>query len=161
MGDEIDEHLHYSKHIHTLTPAKCAIEAVEEYRGQPAPPTAPANTPTPLRVYTQVVTRSSQQGPLYEVVFGDEVIVARSKQPFLAACRVLHDRGLRGPIELWDHERAFPRMRGKIEAAATQEVDETGTPRFRRHRQHWRVGVKTAAIDQAATYLPAGNNTEI
>lgn len=161
VGDEIATHLNFSNGLDPLTSQKRPIDFIGAYSGPPSPAPSASGGTTTHRIYTRLVSSASSRGPLYEAIFQDEVIIARSPQPFLDGCRVLSERGYRGAVELWDYERPYPRMRGLIEAAAQLAVDETGTPRFRNHRQHWRTEVRKAAADEAATSLPAAKEDEI
>jgi hypothetical protein len=59
----------------------------------------------------------TKRGLQFEAIYNGELICV-SHQPFFDSARVLHDRGLSGAYEMWDHERSYPRMRSTIEKAA-------------------------------------------
>lgn len=160
VGDTVHAHSFDLNDLETLTPENRSIDAIGDCSDAPAPAGRTVQEPNCLRIDVRPVTPSSSRGPLYEAVFQGEIVVARSAQPFLDACRVLQARGCRGRAELWDHERPFPRMQGTIEGASRLAVDETGTPRFRDHRQHWRKGDKTAADDGTATTPAAPDDSQ-
>jgi hypothetical protein len=67
--------------------------------------------------------KATKRGPQYEATYNGEIICV-SHQPFFDGARVLRDRGLTGQLEMWDHERPFPRMRSTIEKAAQLTVVE-------------------------------------
>lgn len=74
-----------------------------------------------------------QRGPLYNVTCRGELIVERTTQPLLDGARALAERGMSGPLEMWDRVSSFPRMRSTIEAAARLSVEEgEGAPRLRK-----------------------------
>ena len=82
-----------------------------------------------LRIYIQPTLKNdgthkvSKRGPLYDTTFNGEHICT-SHQPLLDGARVLHGRGLTGPLQMWDHERSYPRMHSTIEKAAKLTVAE-------------------------------------
>jgi hypothetical protein len=83
------------------------------------------------RVFISPVAGHCQRGPQYSVSFEGQQIVATSVTPFLDAARALKARGLTGRLEMWDHERPYPRMRGDIEKAAGLRVKEGDeSPKF-------------------------------
>lgn len=160
VGDEIAPHANGFNELEALPPENRTIDAIGDSSHAPAPTARTATGPNCFRIYIRIVTPSSNRGPLYAAVFQGEIVVARSAQPFLEACRVLQARGYRGCAELWDHERPFPRMQGTIAGAARLAVEEAGTPRFRNHRQHWRGEAETAANDGPATAIPEPNKCQ-
>jgi hypothetical protein len=169
VGDTVATHPNANKEIDALTFENGPVDNIGDGSDSPAPVAAqdfknfiPSSKVADSwasvqdwsqshRVFIRLVAPSSNRGPLYEAEFQGEVIVQSSAQPFLDACRVLRGRGLQGIVELWDQQGIAPRMRGLIDRAAKLAVDETGTPRFRNHRQHWREAPKTAAEDTSAT----------
>jgi len=68
-----------------------------------------------------------KRGILYDAEFDGEVVCQSTMTPFLDACRVLLSRGLTGDIEMWDHERPFPRMRATVEGAAQLAIIDRGS----------------------------------
>ena len=63
----------------------------------------------------------------YEARLGSpvgEVLCPSTRTPLLDGCRVLASHGLTGPVELWDSERPYPRMRADIAKAAKLTVKE-------------------------------------
>ena len=76
--------------------------------------------------------RVGKSGLLYDVEHEGEVIVRGSTTPLLDACRALAERGLQGPVEMWDRVRPFPRMISTVEAGAALTIREgsAGAPRF-------------------------------
>lgn len=83
----------------------------------------------------------TERGPLFDAYYGEEFLV-RSVQPFFDGARELQKRGLRGPMEMWDRERPFPRMEGLVEKAALLTVTEPrkGTLRIRAYKDDDRFG---------------------
>ncbi len=65
----------------------------------------------------------TKRGPLFEATYDGELICV-SHQPLFDGARVLHQRGLNGPLEMWDHERPYSRMQSTIEKAAKLTVVE-------------------------------------
>jgi hypothetical protein len=55
-----------------------------------------------------------------------EVLVTSSREPALAAARVLIGRGFdpAATLEMWDRERPYPRLRGVLDVMAGQTVIE-------------------------------------
>ena len=69
----------------------------------------------------------------YNVVFGGEIIVERSRDPETDLARALQARGYTGTVTLFDGATGNPRTLIDIEKAAKVRTVETGThPRFRR-----------------------------
>lgn len=80
--------------------------------------------------------KTGKRGVLYDAEFDGEVICQSTMTPLLDACRVLRSRGVSGPVEMWDHERPFPRMLSTVEAGAGLAVIDTGSgPRFVKWRE--------------------------
>ena len=74
------------------------------------------------------------RGPLYRVEYEGEELVAGTATPFCDGARALAARGLTGALEMWDHERPYPRMLGTIEGAAKLTVNEgERLPRFAKY----------------------------
>ena len=70
------------------------------------------------------------RGPRSRVHLGSPsgpVLVDASIQPLLDGARALLCRGITGDVELWDNERPFPRMRGKIEELSKWRVKENSS----------------------------------
>lgn len=90
------------------------------------------NSSKPIhRIYIQPATdtrtglpKFGNSGRLYDAIYGGELVVWSSHQPFLDACRVLLADGVSGAAEMWDHIRPFPRMRSTIEAAEKLTVSD-------------------------------------
>lgn len=64
------------------------------------------------------------RGPLYRVEHEGEVLLESTAIPFLDGARALAAKGLTGKLEMWDHERHYPRMTGTIEKASGLSVSE-------------------------------------
>lgn len=69
-------------------------------------------------------TSYGSRGPLYRVEHDGEVLIASTPVPFFDGARALAAKGMTGPMEMWDRERPYPRMRGIIEGAAKLTVSE-------------------------------------
>ena len=73
------------------------------------------------------------RGEIYEVSYNGQVIVASTSMPLLDGARALQNMGLSGPLEMWDHQRPYPRMRSTIEVAAKFTVREGDhRPKFKK-----------------------------
>src|SRR5262249_7866421 len=69
----------------------------------------------------------------YNVVFGGQIIVERSRDPETDLARALLERGHHGKVTLVDGKTGKPRTTIDIEIAAKVRTVETGSaPRFRR-----------------------------
>jgi hypothetical protein len=91
-----------------------------------------------VKIYIEPPHHANSRGPCYRAHLASsagEILVESSTQPFLDAARVLLARGYTGTAELWDSERPYARMRGKIEQLAMLNVTEGNRPpRFNRWR---------------------------
>ena len=79
-----------------------------------------------IRLYIEPL-RIGARGPRSRVHLNSPsgpVLVDASIQPLLDGARALLCRGITGDVELWDNERPFPRMRGKIEELSKWRVKE-------------------------------------
>lgn len=108
-----------------------------------------------IRVYLRLPPTHGARGPRYVARFGspsDEIIATDSLVPLCDAARVLHARGLRGRVELWDDIRPYPRMTGNIEKLArlTVREGEIDSPRF----LHWKA--RAGARDESKTAKSVG-----
>lgn len=83
------------------------------------------------RVYVRELKPNSRGTP-YEVTYEGEVLLPSAMTPLFDAARALQERGLSGPLEMWDTGRSYPRMKSTIEAAARLTVRDGGlsTPRI-------------------------------
>jgi hypothetical protein len=98
---------------------------------------------TPHRIYIQPTLKDdgthkvTKRGPLYDVTFNGEHICT-THQPLLDGARVLHGRGLTGPLEMWDHRLSHARMHSTVEKAAKLTVaEDRGTGiRFEKWKAH-------------------------
>lgn len=72
------------------------------------------------------------RGPLYAVHLGDELLIAKAREPLFAACRILADRGMTGILELWRRGATGPAMRVDIAKGAglTTSDPDAGRPKF-------------------------------
>ncbi|MBB4183912.1 hypothetical protein GGE07_000525 [Sinorhizobium terangae] len=83
-----------------------------------------ATDKSPLRVFIEPVKMTSK-GQGYSVSFNGEIIITNTRNPAADACRHLVVLGHRGRMEMWDRERAYPRMTfPDIERAARLTVAE-------------------------------------
>lgn len=64
------------------------------------------------------------RGPLYEVSYEGQVIVPSTTTPLFDGARELEAMGVNGPLEMWDHELPYARMRSTVKAAAKSTVHE-------------------------------------
>lgn len=64
------------------------------------------------------------RGRRYDVKYEGSVVVTGTLMPLLDGCRALAGLGLSGPVELWDTERPYPRMRSTVQAGALLSVTE-------------------------------------
>jgi len=93
---------------------------------------------SPIRLYMKLLPRTRSRSNSYSVRWGQHgsVLVAETTEPLCAGSRALVARGVHGPVELWDDERPYPRMRGDIDTCAKLTVRETSRrgPEFIRYR---------------------------
>jgi hypothetical protein len=80
-----------------------------------------------------------KRGPLFSASLDGEIIVASSTEPALSAARALISRGYNPAsiLEIWDLERDYARLRGKLGVMAKQTVRESETgnaPVFTKYR---------------------------
>jgi hypothetical protein len=103
-----------------------------------SPPVARAQAPTDL--IAELIPPSRRDGARfdgrYQVEFRGEIIVARSRDPELDACRVLLGRGLRGRLTFIDADTGKSRIAVDIGRGArlTSEEGPNG-PRFAKYRE--------------------------
>ena len=95
-----------------------------------------------LKIYIYAV-KAGKRGLLYDVEYDGETICTSTTIPFLDGCRVLQERGLTGPVEMWDAVRPYPRMRSTVEAAAKLTVADIGYgPRFKKYAPYVTIPTK-------------------
>ena len=74
------------------------------------------------------------RGPLYEVLYDGNVIVSSTTIPLFDGARALDKMGVSGPLEMWDHERPYARMKSTVETAAKLTITEgENVPRIRKY----------------------------
>lgn len=76
-----------------------------------------------------------------------EIIVESSRQPLLAAARVLKGRGVRGWLEMWGGIKPSLRMSGNIDVLATLTIRENRQrgPELARWKADSRYGIASPA----------------
>lgn len=95
------------------------------------------------------VTKAGKRGLLYDVDFEGQKICQSTTIPFLDGCRVLRDRGLSGPVEMWDAVRPYPRMRGIVEKTAGLTVADggRGITRLQKYVSRYAEAAKDSDLD--------------
>jgi hypothetical protein len=69
--------------------------------------------------------RIGGRGPEYSATYNGETIVERCTTGVIfEAARQLQARGITGWLEMWDHERPYPRMHGEIDHLALWMIVE-------------------------------------
>ena len=82
------------------------------------------------RIYITNIGYGSR-GLLYRVECDGKTIASSTSTPFFDGARALADMGIYGNLEMWDHERPYPRMTGSVERVARLAISEgEGRPRM-------------------------------
>lgn len=68
--------------------------------------------------------RHNRRGTLFDATYEGRVIVTRSTEPCLAACRALKEMGLSGRLEMWDTVLPYVRLTADISTSATKTIRE-------------------------------------
>jgi hypothetical protein len=102
------------------------------------------------------VRMCTDRGPLFDARIGDRVIVERTSQPLLDACRVLITEGVDAKARVvMRHEGATAdALRARVGVAGgltvTEQNDGKAPPRFKTWRPHPRAGISSPASSPIA-----------
>ncbi|WP_018857826.1 hypothetical protein [Rhizobium sp. 42MFCr.1] len=91
--------------------------------GEALPSITPAASSSDLVAPIKITIRPTKvghRGQYYEVLHDGHLLIAKTRNPSLDACRVLVSLGHVGSLEVWDEERSYPRLRVRdiVRAAA-------------------------------------------
>jgi len=90
-----------------------------------------------IRIYIGT-PRYGRRGGLYDARLSradGDLLVTATTEPLLASARMLHAQGIKGRLEMWDSDNAYPRVTGSIAKMARLTVVEGDrqSPAFRRY----------------------------
>jgi hypothetical protein len=83
-----------------------------------------------LRIEVQVI-RFAVRGPVYRVMYADEVLIGACRCPLLDSCRALLARGITGRLELWRAGKATFDAACDVQIGAQYTIIESETESLR------------------------------